>query len=283
MKTFVMRHASALLVLTSLAALAGGCQLVGAGLLDLYWIDSLTPGFEQQLNELGEQVQSAQGTPGVAGPQGPQGPTGPTGPTGATGATGATGPAGPQGEQGEQGPAGPAGAPGADGLNCWDLNGNGVADLLLEDLNGDGVVDIMDCLGPKGDPGAPGPVGIAGPQGPPGPNSVLAYAKVNDDGTLAYGSNIALTTLGIGFYTVTTGPLDIPDAVAPGLTAGLFPVLATIQTTAGDTTPRTIQVVPTVFVPATKQLAMQVITLNATNGTFVQTPFTVIVFAPFVP
>src|SRR3990172_5117426 len=39
-----------------------------------------------------------------------------------------------------QGPPGPA------GLNCWDLNGNGVPDPG-EDTNGDGVVDVWDCRG----------------------------------------------------------------------------------------------------------------------------------------
>ena len=46
------------------------------------------------------------GCEGDDGKDGATGPSGPTGPAGATGATGATG---------------------ANGLNCWDLNGNGVA------------------------------------------------------------------------------------------------------------------------------------------------------------
>lgn len=62
----------------------------------------------------------------------------------------------------EQGPQGPPGADGADGLHCWDLNGNGVADLPDEDVNGDTVVDVLDCKGDKGD------TGDTGPQGPPG-------------------------------------------------------------------------------------------------------------------
>lgn len=75
-----------------------------------------------------------------------------------------------------QGPAGPVGPPGPspdlgppvdlgprpDGgpppVNCWDTNGNGVADPA-EDLNADSVWDARDCvgpIGPGGDGGAPG-------------------------------------------------------------------------------------------------------------------------------
>ncbi len=64
---------------------------------------------------------------GCEGDDGKDGATGPTGPTGATGTTGATG------------------ATGAPGLNCWDLNGNGVGDLPAEDINKDGKVDVNDC------------------------------------------------------------------------------------------------------------------------------------------
>ncbi len=45
---------------------------------------------------------------------------------------------------GDDGDDGNDGSPGADGINCWDLNENGVADPE-EDLNGDGVVDVQDC------------------------------------------------------------------------------------------------------------------------------------------
>ncbi len=70
----------------------------------------------------------------------------------------------------------PAGSPvpGADGLNCWDLNGNGVGDAD-EDLNADGVFNALDCRGADGASGASGSAGVqgasgaAGPQGPIGP------------------------------------------------------------------------------------------------------------------
>lgn len=38
------------------------------------------------------------------------------------------------------------GADGADGLNCWDVNPNGVCDPI-EDVDGDGICDAMDCQG----------------------------------------------------------------------------------------------------------------------------------------
>ncbi len=77
---------------------------------------------------------------------------------------------------------GPQGIPGAsvigpageDGINCWDLNENGLPDDE-EDINGDGVVDVLDCRGPEGPQGPPGEStviegaqGPAGPEGPPG-------------------------------------------------------------------------------------------------------------------
>lgn len=48
---------------------------------------------------------------------------------------------------GDDGTDGTDGADGAAGLNCWDLNENGVGDLPDEDLNSDGVVDTNDCNG----------------------------------------------------------------------------------------------------------------------------------------
>jgi hypothetical protein len=34
------------------------------------------------------------------------------------------------------------------GTNCWDLNDDGLCDLVLEDINGDGVCNTSDCGGP---------------------------------------------------------------------------------------------------------------------------------------
>ena len=56
------------------------------------------------------------------------------------------------------GSAGSPGSPGAAGLNCWDLNGNGVGDAG-EDTNGDSFYNALDC---KGAQGLTGNTGVAG-------------------------------------------------------------------------------------------------------------------------
>ena len=65
-----------------------------------------------------------------------------------------TGPEGPKGDKGDTGNTGPPGAPGADGsdgingtdgINCWDINENGVCDIPDEDLNDDGNCTVEDC------------------------------------------------------------------------------------------------------------------------------------------
>ena len=48
---------------------------------------------------------------------------------------------------------GAAQAPGSAGLNCWDLNGDGVFDPVTEDTVIDGVADALDC---RGEPGLAG-------------------------------------------------------------------------------------------------------------------------------
>jgi len=52
---------------------------------------------------------------------------------------------GDDGKDGTPGASGSDGSNGTSGLNCWDLNQNGVADLATEDTNKDGVVDVNDC------------------------------------------------------------------------------------------------------------------------------------------
>ncbi len=83
------------------------------------------------------------GTPGLQGVPGPQGPPGPPGQAGADGLPGSPGPPGPPGPSGEVGPQGP---PGPQGLACWDLDGDGEADLA-EDRNLDGLYNTLDCIG----------------------------------------------------------------------------------------------------------------------------------------
>ena len=65
--------------------------------------------------------------------------------------------------------AGQDGVDGADGLNCWDLNGNGVADPE-EDTNGDSVVSALDCQGEDGVDGSDGADGQDGTDGANGLN-----------------------------------------------------------------------------------------------------------------
>jgi len=114
-----------------------GCQLIGAGLLDLNWVETLQQdlsGLSQNVDQLSTDLQEGLSRPGVPGPTGPAGPAGATGPQGPAGATG---PAGPAGATGPVGATGPQGA--------------------------------MGPTGPEGPAGATGPEGPIGPQGEPGP------------------------------------------------------------------------------------------------------------------
>ncbi len=49
------------------------------------------------------------------------------------------------GTPGPEGPEGPEGEPGNHGLNCWDVNSNGLNDLE-EDTNNDGEFNALDCM-----------------------------------------------------------------------------------------------------------------------------------------
>jgi len=64
---------------------------------------------------------------------------------------------GSDGEDGAAGATGATGETGAAGLNCWDLNENGVPDFPDEDINKDGQIDVEDCRAPNG---AYDPVGL---------------------------------------------------------------------------------------------------------------------------
>jgi hypothetical protein len=84
---------------------------------------------------------------------------------GSKGDTGEQGLKGEKGDTGLKGDKGDTGSPGADGLYCWDLDGNGMCDLVTEDLNSDTFCDAMDCIGPLGQQGLPGATGDKGEQG----------------------------------------------------------------------------------------------------------------------
>ena len=73
------------------------------------------------------------------------------------------------------------GLPGLDGVNCWDLNGDGVKDPT-EDINGDEIFDAKDCAGAPGSAGTPGPAGPAGPAGEPGPAGAPGTGTPGRDG-----------------------------------------------------------------------------------------------------
>lgn len=91
----------------------------------------------------------------------------------------------------QQGPQGEPGADGANGVNCWDLDGDGVADSK-EDANNDGIVDVLDCQGPPGPTGPEGAPGANGADGADGLNCWDSNANgdadasddVNDDGAV---------------------------------------------------------------------------------------------------
>ena len=51
---------------------------------------------------------------------------------------------------------------GTQGLACWDLNGNGIFDILTEDNDGDNLPSAADCQGIQGLTGPQGPQGISG-------------------------------------------------------------------------------------------------------------------------
>lgn len=49
------------------------------------------------------------------------------------------------GDDGDDGDEGDDGEAGASGISCWDLNEDGIRDIVTEDLNGDLTVNALDC------------------------------------------------------------------------------------------------------------------------------------------
>jgi hypothetical protein len=115
---------------------------------------------------------------------------------------------------------GPQGLP---GVNCWDLDGDGVNDPN-EDMNQDGQWNALDCkgdtgltgaVGPQGPQGLQGVAGASGPQGP-GIDSIIQ----NPDGTLTiyYNATSVITDTLIG-ATGPIGPQGATGATGDGITS----------------------------------------------------------------
>ena len=106
------------------------------------------------------------------------------------------------------GSVGTNGTPGTNGINCWDVNGNGLNDPS-EDLNNDGNFTTLDCqgatgatgpAGPTGPQGAAGSQGVAGPQGPPGVATFYsALGTTNASTTSQYPAFVAFPQMTLTF------------------------------------------------------------------------------------
>lgn len=83
-----------------------------------------------------------------------RGPQGNKGEPGEPGQDGKHGKNGEDGNNGNDGKTGEDGTVGQEGLNCWDLNENGIFDEPEEDIDGDEQATAMDCQGPVGPWGA---------------------------------------------------------------------------------------------------------------------------------
>lgn len=129
--------------------------------------------------------------------------------------------------------AGPA------GLNCWDLDGDGIKDTN-EDINNDGIWDTKDCKGDSGIAGLPGAPGTAGTNGtngykslikttsePPGTNCAAGGQKI--EAGLDANNNNALDAAEISntFYACNgqTGSPGVPGNVS--VVTGTAPIAIT--------------------------------------------------------
>lgn len=113
------------------------------------------------------------------------------------------------------------------GINCWDLNGNGLADNQ-EDRNNDGVIDAFDCQGPQGivgeqgiqgeqgETGETGPQGNAGPQGIQGLPGPEFFSIFIDD----FFTNDSLTHLNLNLASINEpalGPRNAASGILPAI------------------------------------------------------------------
>lgn len=114
-------------------------------------------------------------------------------------------------------------APGNNGIDCWDLNQNGINDPA-EDINADGNWNALDCQGATGPSGATGPTGAAGSPGAngatgaAGPTGVAgATGATGTSGT--NGATGATGANGLNGATGSTGANGTNGATGPtGLT-----------------------------------------------------------------
>ena len=102
----------------------------------------------------------------------------------------------------------------SDGVSCWDVDENGLCDLVTEDINTDGACDVLDCEGPQGSPGADGAAGTPGADGSDGaPGTPGADGADGAPGTPgAAGNDGVAATVSVG--PVSTGSPGTPAAVA---------------------------------------------------------------------
>lgn len=99
------------------------------------------------------------------------------------------------------------------GAPCWDLNGNLVCDLMTEDIDMDGNCTVLDCQGP---PGVNGTDGMQGPPGPVVPIGDLTDVEITNATTSHFlhfenGTWVNRPITGL-IPTVTVSP---PPAMAP--------------------------------------------------------------------
>lgn len=102
------------LAVVVLAVTTSGCGVIGANVLDQYWINKLGQDIDGLADEL-QQGLDRPGTPGAPGQDGAQGPAGQDGKDGEPGTAGQDGAQGPAGQDGKDGVDGKDGKDGQDG------------------------------------------------------------------------------------------------------------------------------------------------------------------------
>lgn len=113
------------------------------------------------------------------------------------------------------------GPQGLAGINCWDLNGNGVNDPA-EDRNGDSQWNALDC---QGDSGVAGPAGLTGPTGPAGSTGATGPTGLNGvagatGSTGPTGATGPSGNTGAAGPTGATGPTGVAGATGPSGSTG---------------------------------------------------------------